>query len=166
MSVPKSFISYMKTMRDYYKSGAPCTDPLPVGFHFDDIEIKTDLYYFFSKEGDLITAKKDVENNMTKKYFTSSKHENKNTTTAIEIAIEESDTAAGIEQADQPKQTELFARTDIITLELFEPNSMKSKRYSKSDRKAEKKPEQRPEQKPRLTIAEKISRIFYNKQQQ
>lgn len=46
MSLPKSFMNYMKIMRDYYKSGATSTDALPSDFNFDDIEIEANLYGF------------------------------------------------------------------------------------------------------------------------
>ena len=38
MSVPKSFIRYMKIMREYYKSGATRPNPLPMDFNFEEID--------------------------------------------------------------------------------------------------------------------------------
>tara|TARA_R110000824_G_scaffold66657_1_gene172853 strand:- start:37655 stop:38101 length:447 start_codon:yes stop_codon:yes gene_type:complete len=50
MSVPRSFINYMKIMREYYKSGATRPDPLPKDFNFNDIEVDASSYGFISND--------------------------------------------------------------------------------------------------------------------
>ena len=50
MSVPKSFIRYMKIMREYYKSGATRPNPLPMDFNFEEIDACS--YDFTTKHTD------------------------------------------------------------------------------------------------------------------
>lgn len=63
MSVPKSFISYMKIMRDYYKSGATTLDPLPKDFNFDDIELDASSYGFIGNDNFDSNINNNIKNN-------------------------------------------------------------------------------------------------------
>jgi len=66
MSVPRSFINYMKIMREYYKSGATRQDPVPQDFNFDDIEVDASSYGFISNDN-FDRSINDIGNNKVKK---------------------------------------------------------------------------------------------------
>ena len=66
MSVPRSFINYMKIMREYYKSGATRQDPVPQDFNFDDIEVDASSYGFISNDN-FDRSINDIGNNKIKK---------------------------------------------------------------------------------------------------
>ena len=66
MSVPWSFINYMKIMREYYKSGATRQDPVPQDFNFDDIEVDASSYGFIGNDN-FDRSINDIGNNKVKK---------------------------------------------------------------------------------------------------
>ncbi|WP_143323588.1 hypothetical protein [Cognaticolwellia aestuarii] len=66
MSVPRSFINYMKIMREYYKSGATRQDPVPQDFNFDDIEVDASSYGFIGNDN-FDRNINDIGNNKIKK---------------------------------------------------------------------------------------------------
>lgn len=94
MSVPRSFIDYMKIMRENYKSGASNIDQLPTGFNFDDIEVHNTSYGFVSN---------DKSSDRSASLISDSEYANK---------------TAEYAQISTPKIT------DVITIELFDPDSM------------------------------------------
>ncbi|AZQ83208.1 hypothetical protein EKO29_03525 [Colwellia sp. Arc7-635] len=105
MSAPRSFIDYMKIMRENYKSGASNIDKLPAGFTFDDIEIDDSLYGF-------------VSNNKSRDHSAS-----------LISNSEYANKTAKYEQISTPKIT------DIITIELFDHDSMLMNKGRKSSKK-------------------------------
>lgn len=66
MSVPRSFINYMKIMREYYKSGATRQDPVPQDFNFNDIEVDASSYGFIGNDN-FDRSINDIGNNKVKK---------------------------------------------------------------------------------------------------
>lgn len=105
MSVPKSFIDYMKIMRENYKSGASNTLELPIDFNFDDSEIENHLYGFVSLGGGSGGA------NINESYNTK-----EDDLDDLECSRLESENAP-IKRLFTPSS--LPKKTDIITLELF-----------------------------------------------
>ncbi|MBA6293526.1 hypothetical protein H4J58_02880 [Colwellia sp. MB3u-70] len=95
MSVPKTFIEYMKIMREYYKSGASNPDELFIDFNFDDIEIDARSYGFINND--------DIRSHETGNDINNKSHELVHTQVMA--------------KADQ--QTRLKP-TEIITIKLFE----------------------------------------------
>jgi len=104
MSVPRSFIDYMKIMRENYKSGASNIDQLPTGFNFDDIEVHDTSYGFVSN---------DKSNDRSASLISDSEYANK---------------TAEYEKISTPKIT------DIITIELFGPDSMLMNKRKKTSK--------------------------------
>jgi hypothetical protein len=101
MSVPKSFIDYMKIMRENYKSGASNTIELPIDFNFDDTEIENHLYGFVSSGGG---------NNTDKSYNTK-----ENDLDDFECSTLENEAVKVLfTPSSLPK------KTDIITIKLFD----------------------------------------------
>jgi len=120
MSVPRSFIDYMKIMRENYKSGASNIDELPTGFSFDDIEVHDSSYGFVSN---------DKSSDRSASLIPDSEYANK---------------TAKYEQISTPKIT------DVITIELFDPDSMLMNKGKKSSKKML----------AGLTLKERISAFF------
>ena len=97
MSVPRSFINYMKIMREYYKSGATRQDPVPQDFNFDDIQVDASSYGFIGNDN-FDRSINDIGNNKVKK-----------------------------NQQPQPSNVKLLskntvAKTEITTIDLFGQN--------------------------------------------
>jgi len=101
MNVPKSFIDYMKIMREHYKSGTATPDELPEDFNFDDIEIDANLYGFINQDDHSNHAK------------------NNNTDSNKSPALEGKQATAKPEH----NQQKIPLHTDIITIELFEQDN-------------------------------------------
>jgi hypothetical protein len=110
----------MKIMRENYKSGASNIDKLPAGFNFDDIEIDDSSYGFVSN---------NKSSDRSASLIPDSEYANK---------------TAKYEQISTPKIT------DVITIELFDPDSMLMNKRRKSSKIIL----------TGLTLKEKISAFF------
>ncbi|XPF94433.1 hypothetical protein ACM9HF_00030 [Colwellia sp. RE-S-Sl-9] len=86
MSGSESFISYMKTMREYHKSGATSSNAQPKSFDFDYVEYDANLYGFISNNR--YNAKiKDTDSNGNERATTENKQQEPMRTDIITINL-------------------------------------------------------------------------------
>ncbi len=156
MSVPTSFINYMKAMRNYYKSGAQQTNPLLIDFNFDDMEIDARSYGFTHNDSEASDKSHSLMNNDShygisdsdSDNIASSDNESPAMEAAINSALEKQRDFDKLEhqQAEDAIPTEIIP-TEIKVIRLFDQGEILLSLDSTTS----------VPQKPRLTIIEKIT---------
>jgi hypothetical protein len=149
MSVPKSFISYMKTMREYYKSGAIFPDPLPMDFIFDDMEMDACSYGFVLNNNQT----HGISSNLMNNNIDSNDSESPAMEAAINSALEKQRNLDKLEH----QQTETVIQTEVIPTEII-PTEIKIIRlFDQGEILLSLDSTTSVQHKPRLTIMKKIT---------